>query len=59
MNTPLISKDLIAYLEAHFKNQVPSLQMSDREVWFEAGKVETVKHLRKLYDDQAKRHLQA
>jgi molybdopterin-guanine dinucleotide biosynthesis protein A len=52
MNTPikapLITDELIKYLESRFKDQVPDVKDSDRKVWFDAGAVSVVRHLKHI-----------
>ncbi len=38
MNAPLITQELVEYLEFICPDRSPRLQDSDREVWFKAGK---------------------
>lgn len=51
---PIITPDLVDYLDGLYKDQVPDLSDTDREVWFKAGAVSVVrhlKHLKKLQED--------
>lgn len=49
---PIISIELIEYLEELNKDQVPNLSDSDREVWFKAGAVSVVRHLKHIKKQQ-------
>lgn len=50
---PLVSLELLEYLEATYKDQFPSKsQLKDeREVWFKAGQVDVVRSLRNLHEE--------
>lgn len=49
---PLISEDLIDYLEGICPDQSPALTTPEREIWFNAGRVALVKHIRSLFEEQ-------
>lgn len=49
---PNISKELIAYLEKICPDQSPSIDAVERKIWFAAGKVDLVRHLRSVHDQQ-------
>lgn len=49
---PIINKELIEYLETICPDQSPDLGTEDRKIWFNAGKVNLVRHLRSLHDQQ-------
>lgn len=52
MKAPLITQELIEYLDFICPDAAPSLKDSDREVWFKAGKVNLVQHLRSVHEEQ-------
>ena len=43
---PHIPKELLEYLEGICPDQSPSLNTPDREIWFQAGKVDLIRHTR-------------
>jgi hypothetical protein len=49
---PSVSPELIEYLEKLYPDHSPSLKTPDREIWFKAGQVDVVRHLRRLFDYQ-------
>lgn len=49
---PLVTKELIEYLERNFPNRCPSPTDTDREVWMAVGAVRVVKNLQNLYETQ-------
>lgn len=44
---PIISKEVIGYLDDIFPDKCPDLKMSEKEVWFKAGQRSVVNHLKK------------
>jgi hypothetical protein len=50
---PIVDPKVVDWLERAFPNCVPSLNLSDREVWFKAGQVSVVSHLRELVKRQS------
>jgi hypothetical protein len=48
VKTPIVTNDMIEYLEHMFKDKCPDITTSDRQVWFDAGSVHVVKHLKHL-----------
>ena len=42
---PIISKEVIDYLDSIFPDKCPDLKMSEKEVWFQAGQRSVVNHL--------------
>jgi len=48
---PGVTKALIEWLEATYPNRVPSLEMSDREVWIAVGEQRVISKLRNLHDN--------
>ena len=53
-NTPLphINRNLLIYLRDVNRDQVPTVGMSDREVWIEVGKIAVIRHLEDIYNQQ-------
>jgi len=49
---PEITPELIEYLENICPDAAPSLKTDDRAIWWNAGKVDLVRHLRSLHDEQ-------
>ena len=49
---PHVSEDLIKYLEEICPDSSPSLSTEDRRIWFDAGRVSLVKHLRSIFEEQ-------
>lgn len=45
INLPFTSSDLIRRLDQEFPERCPSVTLSDREIWFYAGKRELVRGL--------------
>jgi hypothetical protein len=43
---------LVAELAKKFPDQAPSLDLSDKEVWFRAGQVSVVRYLKKVATEQ-------
>lgn len=52
--SPLIQKDLITYLDKLFKNECPSLDKADKEVWYSSGQRSVVNFLIVKYESQSK-----
>ena len=52
MEPPLISQELIDYLDHQFPNQCPRITFTDRQIWFGAGSASVVKHLMRVKEDQ-------
>lgn len=55
---PEITPELIEYLEGICPNAAPSLKTGEREVWWNAGKVDLIRHLRSVHDEQQQTILQ-
>ena len=53
VGTPHITPDLVAYLDKICPDQSPSLTTADRNIWFNAGKVDLVRHIRSLLEEQS------
>lgn len=49
---PHVPKELLEYLETICPDSSPRLSDTDREIWFKAGKVDLVRHLRSVFDEQ-------
>ena len=49
---PTISKELITYLDEICPDRSPSITTEDRRIWFAAGKVDLIRHLRSVYEQQ-------
>ena len=55
MSPPIITEDLIAYLSKQFPDRaLGAADMTDteRSIWFRAGQVAVVRHLKRVMDDQ-------
>lgn len=51
-NIPEIPKELIEYLETICPDASPDLNTGEREIWWRAGKVDLVRHLRSVHEEQ-------
>lgn len=51
-NIPVIEDKLIEYLERICPDSSPALNTPDREIWFQAGKVDLVRHLKSIHQEQ-------
>ena len=49
---PPIDERLIAALGAKFPDQAPDIQMSEKEVWFNAGRADVVRWLALKLEEQ-------
>lgn len=49
---PYIDDGLLEYLEGIIKDVAPELSQTDREIWFNRGRVEVLRHLRRLHATQ-------
>lgn len=49
---PEITHELIQYLEGICPDASPRLNTGEREVWWNAGKVNLVEHLRSIHNEQ-------
>lgn len=49
---PVVTKDLLEYLEKICPDHSPRMTDNDREIWFKAGKADLVRHLRSVFDEQ-------
>ena len=55
---PPIDERLVAALEAKFPDQAPSIQMSEKEVWFAAGRADVVRWLALKLEEQNQQNLE-
>lgn len=49
---PYIDDKLLRYLETIIKDVAPELSTPEREIWFNRGRVEVLRHLRRLHATQ-------
>jgi len=49
---PHVTDDLVEYLENVCPDQSPSLTTPERQIWFNAGKADLVRHLRSIWEEQ-------
>lgn len=49
---PAIDAKVIGLLAEQFPDQAPSMDLTEKEVWFRAGQVSVVRWLKKRLDDQ-------
>lgn len=49
---PIITPELIEYLEEHFPDRVPDPMDPDRDIWMAVGGVRVVRHLKRMLKDQ-------
>ena len=49
---PVVSKALLAYLHEVFPDRVPTLDLSEREIWSQVGQVLVVRHLEDIFSQQ-------
>jgi hypothetical protein len=52
MEIPLISQELIDYLDAQFPDKCPNISDSKRKIWVGVGASLVVKHLQRIKEDQ-------
>jgi len=55
---PPIDEQLVAALGAKFPDQAPSLQMTEKEVWFDAGRADVVRWLALKLEEQNQQNLE-
>jgi len=55
---PPIDERLVAALGAKFPDQSPTLEMSDKEVWFAAGSAHVIKWLALRLEEQNQQNLE-
>jgi hypothetical protein len=56
-HTPIISKELVEFLDNLFPNKVPDKSLNDREVWIKVGNVEVVSFLKSLLKEQEEENI--
>lgn len=49
---PYIDPEIIKYLEKIYPDKCPDLSMEEKLIWFSAGQVSVVRHLRDQYNLQ-------
>ncbi len=49
---PVIDQQLIEYLEDLYPDRAPDLSMEEKLIWFVAGQVSVVRHLKDQYNLQ-------
>ncbi len=49
---PTIEKELLQYLEDLYPDRAPDLTMEEKLIWFTAGQVAVVRHLKDQYNLQ-------
>jgi len=49
---PIFDKALIEYLEELYPDKAPDLSMEEKLIWFSAGQVSVVRHLKDQYNLQ-------
>ena len=47
---PFIDPEIIKYLEQLYPDKSPDLSMEEKLIWFSAGQVSGVRHLKDQYD---------
>jgi hypothetical protein len=52
MQEPLITKDLLEYLERIYPDKCPEPATPEREIWIAVGRATLVRHLRRLFIKQ-------
>jgi len=55
---PNITPELVEYLENICPDQSPSITTADRHIWFNAGKVDLVRHLKGILEEQSQNILE-
>jgi hypothetical protein len=46
---PYIEAEILAYLEELYPDRAPDLSMEEKLIWFTAGQVSVVRHLREQF----------
>ena len=46
---PVIDEQLIEYLEEAYPDKAPDISMEEKQIWFNAGQVSVVRHLKDQY----------
>lgn len=49
---PIVSEELIKALDILFPDKAPDINLTDKEVWFNAGSVEVVRRLKAIKKKQ-------
>ncbi len=49
---PSIDKQLVDYLEEVYPDRSPDISMEEKLIWFTAGQVAVVRHLKDQYNQQ-------
>ena len=49
---PNIDESLLQYLEELYPDKAPDLSMEEKQIWFSAGQVAVVRHLKELFNLQ-------
>lgn len=52
LKQPYIEKGLLEYLQRLFPDRLPELADPDRQIWFNRGAAEVIRHLAYLHEDQ-------
>ena len=47
--TPFIPEDIIKYLEETYPDKAPDISMEEKLIWFTAGQVAVVRHLKEQF----------
>ncbi len=50
---PNIDAELVEYLEDICPDTSPTLSTPERQIWFDAGKADLVRHLRSIFEEQS------
>ena len=46
---PTLTEDIIKYLEEVYPDKAPDISMEEKLIWFTAGQVAVVRHLKEQY----------
>ena len=49
---PHIDKQIVEYLEEAYPDRAPDISMEEKQIWFTAGQVAGVRHLKDQYNLQ-------
>lgn len=52
MEAPIITQELIDYLDHKFPDQCPNISDSERKIWTDTGASLVIKHLQRVKEDQ-------
>lgn len=52
LQRPLVTRQLLDYLQRLFPDKAPELTDTDREIWFHRGSADVVRHLEQLLFQQ-------